>query len=228
MSAGEKAAIHVAAAQGALEERDPIGALAHIAEAEKLNKDMPELYHVRALAFHQRKMSVEALIAARKAVELAPLFSAANNTLGKLLMDEGRFDEALVYLQKAATDTLYRDAFKAHTAIGIINYKRNRYDLALQGFDRAIQDAPATSCVAHFYKGQVQLARSDYSGAIGSFEKATMRVCSQYAEAHLALGLALERGDLVTRAKKKYLDISKVFPNSKIAEQAMERLRGLP
>ena len=48
------------------------------------------------------------------------------------------------------------------------------------------------------------------------------------AGAHLELGMAFERDKQFDAARKKYLDVAKLFPNTDLSKQAIDRLRYLP
>jgi Tfp pilus assembly protein PilF len=228
LSKADRARMLVDLANGAILEGDSTGALQALLQAEELSPDLPELHHSKALAYYAKKDLLTALVEARKAVELMPNYSDANNTLGKLLVDAGKYREAEKPLLKAANDPVFRDAFKAHTNLGILYYRQGDYDLALKHLDKAVEMTSAQACVANYYRGHVYLRSGKFNDAITSYDLATQRFCAGFADAHLALGIAYERSKQYDRARKKFLDIKQTFPNSKIAEQAMDRLRYLP
>jgi len=224
----ERATLMVEAASAAQNEGDSTGALQHLADAEKIQPSLPELHHVRALALYSKKQLPSAIEAARKAVVLKPDYSDANNTLGKLLMESGRFSDAVVYLKKAAQDLLYRDAYKALTNLGILYYRRGDDEKSEPYLRRAVESNPIRSCIAHYYLGHLQLKRELFSEATRSYEKATQRFCASFADAHYAMGVALEKGQQYDKARRKFLDVTRNFPSSDVAFKARDRLKELP
>ncbi|MBI2712670.1 MAG: tetratricopeptide repeat protein [Bdellovibrio sp.] len=224
----EKARMVVEIANGALAEGDPVGALQHLVRAEAFDNEIPELYHSKALAFFMRQDLDNALRAARRAVELKPNYSDANNTLGKLLMDAGQYPEAELKLQLAANDVLYRDAYKAQTNLGILHYKNGRNEVAQKYFDRAIAGSPNTACVAYYFRGNIELKNSELKKAIESYTLATQKTCAQFVDAQFALGLAYSKSGQIPLAKQTFLEIQKRYPKHALAEKALEQLRFLP
>jgi Tfp pilus assembly protein PilF len=215
-------------ANGALNEGDSTGALENLLAAEKEDPKLAVLHHSKALAFYAKQDLATALIEARKAVELQPDYSDANNTLGKLLMDASKADEAIAPLTRAASDPLYRQNFKPLTNLGILFYRRGNYIRASEYLSRAITAAPNGACVAFYYRGHIRLSESKFREAVEDYDSAGKRVCAGFADAHLAMGIAYERGKQYEMARKKYLEIQQRYPNTKVAEQAISHLRFLP
>lgn len=228
LSQTERARLIVEAANGALVEGDPTGALQHLAKAEEEDPELPELYHSKALAYFAKKDSQTALKAVKKALELKPEYTDANNTMGKLLMDGGYYGEAEKYFLKAAKDPLYREAYKVHTHLGILYYRRGEDSKSLIHLNKAVEEAPLQACIAYYYKGHVSLRSGKFQEALKEYDRATQKFCAQFAEGHLALGMLYERNKEYDRARKKFLDIKQRFPDTKVAEQAMDRLKFLP
>ncbi len=227
LTSEEKARLLVQAAAGAINEGDPTGALQYLAEAEKIDSEIPELHYNRALAFYAKKDPKNALKSAKKALELSPKSSEINNTVGKLLIDAGFYHEAEAPLLKAASDPLYRGAYKANTNLAILYYRQGKLAKSNQHIEKAIQEAPELACVAYYYQGHLRLKESRLREAAESYDKATQKQCANFPDAHLALGIAFERNKQYDRARKKFLDIKNNFPNTKVAEQAMDRLKYL-
>ncbi len=228
ISSEEKAALYINAANGALADGQPVTALQDLAEAEKIEPKMPDIHHMRALVYVAKGDPLQAIEAAKRAVELNPKYSAANTTLGKLLMDNGRSDEAIKYLKAAAADDLYAESFKPLTSLGILYYRKMDLSSATQYLDKAIAADPRGACLAYYYRGHVHLHQGEFRQAIHDYDQATRRFCANFAEAHLALGIAYERDKQYDAARKKYLDIKNQFSTTAAAEQAIGHLKFLP
>lgn len=228
LTAEEKASLYINAANGALADGQPTTALQDLIEAEKVAPKMPDIYHMRALVYAAKGEPAQAILAAKKAVELNPKYSAANTTLGKLLMDNGRSEEAVKYLKAASADDLYPESFKPLTSLGIIYYRKMDLTQASEYLDKAIATAPKGACLAYYYRGHIHLHQGEFRQAINDYNQATRRFCANFAEAHLALGIAYERDKQYDAARKKYLEIKDHFSTTSVAEQAINHLKYLP
>lgn len=224
----ERAKLMVEAANAAMIEGDPIGALQYLKTAEEIAPRLSSVYHAKALAFNMRKDLPQALVEMKKAVDLDAKNSAANNTYGKLLLDAGKYPDSEIYLKRAAEDPTFRESYKARTSLGMLYYRKNQLDLADQQLEKASFDDPNNSCIAYYYRGHVAMKRGQISDAVKYYERATQKLCAGFADAHFALGVAYEREKKWDEARKKYLEVKQNFSESKAAEQAMQRLSKLP
>lgn len=224
----EKARMLIEIANGALVEGDPTGALQSLVRAEQEDASLPELYHSKAIAYFYKYDLNKAILSARKAVRIKPDYSDANNTLGKLLLEVGKYDEAIPPLKKAADDALNRESYKAWTNLGIISYKKGEFDNSKEYFNRAIEDSPSFSCIANYYLGHLEIRKKNFKKAIANYSRATQKLCATFGEARLALGMAYQQSSETELARKTYLEIQKRYPNTKLADQALDQLRYLP
>lgn len=228
LSPTERARLLVEVGNGALLEGDPTGALQSLVQAEKEDPNLPELHHSKALAYYAKHDLNKALTSAKKAISLKADYSDANTTLGKLLLDAGKYDEAKAPLNLAAQDPLNRDAYKAWTNLGIIQYRQGDYLKAGSLLNQAIQSAPQVACVAYYYRGHLKLRDSNFDEAIENYGLATKRFCANFGDAYLALGIAYQRGRHYELARKTFLEIEKRYPNTKLAERALDQLKYIP
>lgn len=228
LSDSERARLHLEAAASSMMEGDITETFVQLDRAEKLQKNLPETHHLRGLAFVARENFQEAIAEVQKAIQLKSDYSDANNTLGKLYLDLGRTKEAREPLEKAASDLLYRDAYKPLTNLGILHYRLENHQLARSYFDRAIKTSPDFACVAHYYRGNLNLKDERFREAVKDYNQATQRVCASFVEAHFALGIAYSRNREYDRARKKFLEVRDRFPSSQYSQKAMEQLRYLP
>ncbi|MCC7441331.1 MAG: tetratricopeptide repeat protein [Bdellovibrionales bacterium] len=228
MSDEERARAHLAIGDGALNEGDFTGALIEYDKAEKLNPKLPELHHSKALAYMRRGDLPTAVRCARAALDLRPSSTDARNTLGKLLVDQGQTKEAQKHLEQAAADPLYRDAFKPLSLLGMIAYRAGNQREAEHFFGRAIQLDPRRACVAYYYRGNIRVKSGDMTAALDDYDRAVMNACGSFAEAHYAKALALSRAGQFDDARKKFVEVTKLFPKHEVANQARQQLRVLP
>lgn len=228
VTGADRARMLVEIANGAIAEGDPTGALQNLARAEAEDDSLPELHHSKALAYHLRREPAKAIQCARRALELKPEYADANNTLGKLLLDDGKLTDAEAPLMIAAENPLYEEAFKPLTNLGILHYRQNQWEKSQSYFDRAILASPQAACIAYYYRGHLELKQSQFNEAVRDYQQASRKLCTGFLDAHLALGIAYERGRQYSEARKKFLEIQQRYPNTKVAEQAVSHLRTLP
>ncbi len=228
LTATERARLLVDMANSSLLDGDATTCLVHLMNAEAVDPNLPELHHTKALAYAMKKDNVTALMEARKAVKLKPDYAEANTTLGTLLSDAGRYEEARGYLLRAASDAFYRDAYKPYTSLGLMELKQGRADAARDRFTQAIDSAPTIACIAYANRAQIDLNRGRIGDATRDFEQSTQKLCANYTGGQMGLAIAYEKAKRFDLARRKLLEIGNRFPNTQLAEQAMDRLRYIP
>jgi tetratricopeptide (TPR) repeat protein len=139
---------------------------------------------------------------------------------GFALMDKGRMDEALEYLQIAVR--LAPDNANAHHNLGVVYTQKGRYDDAIEQFRAALRlkpDDPETHNnlgVAYRYKGM-------YGEAIEHHRRA-LRLKPDYAEAHFNLAISyLDRGE-TNQAKKELEAGLQLKPDDYKARQVLNEI----
>lgn len=224
----ELSGLYVELALASIQEGDPISALKSLEEAERLDSKSAKVAYTRSIAFLARKDNDKALHFAKLAHDRDPKNSEYMNTLGKLYFDAGRFQEAEPLLLQASQDPLYRGAFKSLTVLGMLNLKKGDESKALVFFDKAIDESASGACVAYYYRGNIRMNRAQFEGAVRDYEKAIRGVCANFPEAHFAIGVAYSRSAKYDLARKKFLEVKELYPDTALANQAIERLRYLP
>lgn len=228
LTSHEKAVLFLQSGNAALSEGDIVGALQALQTAEDFDPTIPEIYLTRAVALSNKGDLVLSVESAKRALELDPKNSAANNTLGGLLLDQGRYKEAEPYLLKAENDILFREAFKAATNLGNLHYSLGNNKEARLHYDRAIRERPDVACQAYYGRGNLSVKEGNLKLAIQDFDRSIKKSCAKFGEGHLALGMAYARNKEYDRAKRKFLEIKQVFADTRFADRAMEQLRYLP
>ncbi len=209
-------------------ENDYASTFQNLDKAKEFDSSLPEIDHPPGTHFLPKKEMERALYFAKKSIELKPDYSDANNTVGKFLLDMGRSEEAVPYLQKAAGDVKYQDAYKPLTNLGILYYRKGDFEQSKNHFKKAALTDANRSCVASYYLGHLSMRTGKLQDAVQNYDRATRRFCGAFADAHLALGIAYQRGKQFDLARKKFLDLKQRFPETSVAEQAMKHLRELP
>lgn len=228
LSKKDEAILLVDSAASSLNEGDATGALESLNRAVVLDSSNPKVFYLYTLAYHQKKQFILALESAEKAVKLDPKSSQSRNALGKLLLDSGKLNEAEKHLKLAAEDLTNREAYIARTNLGLLYQKRGETEKAEAEFSRAIEEEPYLSCLAAFYRGQIETARGELLKAQADYSKAIHAGCSGFSDAHLNLGKTYIRMKKYDQARAKLLEIGELFPHSSAAETATQLLKEIP
>ena len=211
-----------------LNEGDPTSALINLKSAEELDTHSAQIQYLLALTYYQKGEAGMATRAARKSIQFAPEFSAAKNTLGKLLLDQGKLPEAEKYLNEAAHDLTNREAYIAKTNLGVLYNKKLNPVLAEQWFSKAIFEGGDNACMASYYRGQMYFEKNQFEKANADFKRASRNNCSQFSDAHLAIGKTFLRMKKYDQARAKFLEVQQLFPTSDAAMKANDYLREVP
>ncbi len=218
----------IRAADGANSEGDIVGALQLLNDAEKEVPKSAALHFVRATSFYYRKDFSLAETSLKRSLQLDPKYSPAHNMLGKIYLDQGKRELAEKHLRLAAEDLLFRDGYKAWTNLGVLFYRAGDDEKARDSLNRAIMLGGFDACVARYFVGHIEMKSSRFKEAIQQYADSTRRQCGTFVEGHMALATAYERSRQFELARKKYLEIRDLFPNSPYAEQAFLSLSKLP
>ena len=159
--------------------RDLRGALAHAQKAAELNDGNADAHHLVALlylsfcatsSFDCRLADAER--SARKALDVRNDFREARNTLGVVLIQEKRFDEAISILQPLANDILYTTPWDAWGNLGLAYFEKGRLDESIEALKRSVAAEPQF-CVGYYRlgiayekKGQLVSARDALTRAL--------------------------------------------------------------
>ncbi len=219
---------YVEIASGSFSEGDNAGAFRALNEAEKIDPKLPEIHHIRGIILISRGELAQAKLSVERAIQLKPEYSAARNTLGKILLNDGKFMEAEIQLRLAADDRTFSEGYMAHTNLGILYYKTKKFTKAMVALSQAINDRPNMGCVARYYRGHVHLREGRIGDAIRDYDAATKRFCANFAEAYYALGVAQIRGKKFDSARKTLLDVVSRYQDKPIAKMAIDQLRYIP
>ncbi|MBU6154673.1 MAG: tetratricopeptide repeat protein [Bdellovibrionales bacterium] len=215
-------------ASAAVAEKDSISALETLNRIKELDDSIPQEHYLFALAYLNKNEMALAEASARTALGLDPKFTAAKNALGKILLDQGKLNEAEPLLKSAASDILYRESVLPKINLGILYFKKLDYVQSEKWLNQAISEGGAITCMAQIYLGKIMLERNELAKADRHLSSATKGACSGISEAHFALGQTLVRQKRFDEARSKFIEIQRLFPDGASYEKAAEYLREIP
>jgi Tfp pilus assembly protein PilF len=228
LTSEDRVKLYVDMGNSSLVDGDPTGALESFKQAEAIDDSVPELNHSLALTFYLKRDLKTALHYAQRAVQKKSNYTNANTTLGKIYLELGMLDQASEPLNQAAHDPLNREAYKAWTSLGILEERKGNLDSADAMYSQAIQSDGSNSCLAYFYRGNLRLQKKQTSEAIRDYTLASQKFCAKFGDAFLALGQAYQQSRQYDLARKTYLEVVQRYPDSPLANKAIEQLRFLP
>ena len=150
LRAGDSAEARLLMGAAHLRAGDPPAARDELRRAAELNPSLPGVQSLLGQALQRTADVTGADAAYRRALEQEPNDFEANLQLGNLRRDEGRLDEALAYLTRAAR--LRGDDPSVLHALGSLHLARGDYPKACEALEPLIRQAP------EFQQGHVLLA----------------------------------------------------------------------
>jgi len=149
-------------------------------------------------------------------------FTSARRKLGECLMRESQAAEAEAVLRDVVRRGEANEA--AYLNLALLRYRARKPEEALQWLRAGIETRPQSAALRH-RTGRLllELGRNDES--VAELQETT-RLEPRFADAHLALGIALERLGRATEARSAYrtvLDVAPEAPEAAEARQALAR-----
>jgi type IV pilus assembly protein PilF len=224
----EKVKLLLPIAAADITDNDATSALQVLGQIRDLDDSIAEEYYLYALAYIQKNEVKLATESARRAIKLDPKYSAAKNTLGNLLLDQGKYEESEKYLLESANDLLFREAYLPKINLGILYYKRGDLNASASWLSKAIADGGPLVCLAHFHRGRVESDRNQLLQAERDYATSFKGSCAGMSDAHIAFGKTLIRERKYDQARAKFVEIQRLFPSSDAYDQATRYLREIP
>jgi len=216
------------------EEHDNLAAIRHLTRAVEANPENDDAHYLLGTIRLGRGELDEAEVHIREAVRLRgedrPAARAeALNSLGVLLLQKKKPQEAVVFLEEAAGEVLNREPWLALGNLGWAYIELGELDKAIETLRRALFDQPLF-CVGLYRLGQAYYLKGDYTNAAANL-KSTVEVkqagCDKMQDAHHLLGMAYLRLDRVDEARDALTACEEIDPVSEIGVACAEGRRGL-
>jgi type IV pilus assembly protein PilF len=188
-----------------LARHDPRSALAHAQKAVELDDENAEAHHFLALIYLFFCATSpldcrlpEAEVAARRAVQLKKDFREAQNTLGVVLIQRKKYDDAIAVLKPLAADILYQSPWDAWGNLGLAYLEKGKADDAIEALRRSIAAEPRF-CVGNYRLG---LAYEKKSDLVAAREALTRAVETNRPECQALQDAFEARARVLTKSKK--------------------------
>lgn len=117
-------------------------ALRALSTSAKQDPYLPEAHHALGLVYHSMGKLEQGLAQYRQALRLRPKFSEASNNMGILLIDLGRYQDAVAAFEGALSDILYATPTLAEGNMGWAYYQMGQIDRAREHIGNAVASDP--------------------------------------------------------------------------------------
>lgn len=166
---------------------------------------------------------------ARKALVANPEMRDAKNTLGVILVHEGRYDEAIAVLKPLADDILYTSPEKSWGNLGWAYLLKGSNDEAIDALRRAVAAQPFF-CVGQFRLGLAYEKRSELDLAREAFTKAVetdQPECKRLQDAFDARARVAEKQGQRDQARSDFERCRDIAATTPIGQRCAAQLRTL-
>lgn len=222
---GEAAQLHLQIGTSHLNNGDYPRALNELLIAESLDRENPIIQNNLGLAYFVRNRFDLAELHIRKAISLNEKFSDARNNLGRVLIERGKYQEAIVELRRVINDLTYTSPEKPLTNYGMAQFYLKEFAAARKTLSRAIE-LQRDNCLALAFYGRTFFEERDYARAAESLDRAAgFCVRTQYDEPVFYSGLAYRNLGDADKAENRLETVIKVYPQGRYVEQARQALQ---
>jgi Tfp pilus assembly protein PilF len=220
----EKATLHLRIGTSHLMNGNYPAALNELLLAESIDDTNPLIQNNLALAYFVRDRFDLAEVHVRKALKLDPAYTDARNNLSRILIERGRFQEAINEAKIVAKDLTYPEPAKPLLNLGMAYFKLGDFQSAQQELSKAI-DFQRENCQAQSLLGRTFYELKNYARAADQLDRA-VSFCqkSQFDEPHYYSALSYFQTGDVRKAEARMEEVIKLYPGGKYQERARAML----
>lgn len=227
----EEAALHFNMGQDYFSKADYLSALKELLQAVELDRKNSEAYFLLGTTYYQLKRYTEAEQNLKIAIEMkkgdSEGYPMANNNLGNVYLELGRYDDAIAQFRICLGFIFYQPNFPmVQTNIGIAYMKKGDNAKAEESFRNAIKLDPVF-CPAYLNMGELFGKIGRAPEAILEYKK-VLEFCPATpiaSRARLYLGLKLNDAGKKDEACEQFINVMKESPNSELSVKAGEYIR---
>ena len=225
LKAKDEADLRINIGTAHLKEGNYPAALRELLKAEELDPSNPVTENNLGLVYFLRDRMETAAQHLQKALKLAPKFSDARNNYARVLIELGRYDEAITNLQAVIDDLTYDDPGKAWVNLGLVYFRKKDFPQARQKFAEAIR-INRDHCLAQTLYGRSLMEEGRTQTAAAALDNAVV-VCraSKYDEPYYYSGLAYYKLGQTSSAIARMEEIVKLYPHGTYAGKAESMLK---
>lgn len=200
-------------------------ALRELLHAEKLDPSSPYVQNNLGLAYFMREKYDFAAKHLARAIAMKPDYSEARNNYGRVLIEQGKYAQAIEELEKVTKDLTYPEPNRALVNLGLARFRQKNYAVAKKNFGEAIK-LNREDCLAHTLYGRSLFEMADYKQAAAALDNAVV-VCrvQKFDEPHYFSGLTYYKLGRTTDAISRMEEVINLFPGGRYAKKAESLLQ---
>lgn len=221
--AGDKAEYHYMMGASALNEQNPTEALKEFLQAEKFNPRDPKIQSGLAQAYWYKKAYDLSEKHFKNAIALSDNDPTYYNNLAALYMSMERYDDAINAFQTAANNLLFDRPEMAWTGVGLANFQKQDYPAAQRAYQKALAVNPRYYLAA-FRLGVLYYNLDRAAEALEMLNR-TIELAPRFADGHYWQGLVLMKMKETAAAKKAFLEVIRIAPQTETARLAANYLK---
>lgn len=159
-----------------------------------------------------------------KAIQLKKDYSEAKNLLARLYIETSQYQRAEELLQEILQDLTYEDFPRAHAHYGLLEFRRKKYTAAIPHLKKSLE-RDRESCDSNVLLGRSYLELNELTLAVPQLDK-SIPFCQSLEsdEAHYYSAIALYRAGQKSKARFRFEELTKLFPNGKNHEKSQKML----
>lgn len=220
----EAARLHHQIGVGHLESGNYPQALSELLAAEKLDSTNPFVQNSLGLVYFYRDRFELSEKHFRKALSINNSFSEARSNLSQILIERGKYKEALREAETVVSDLTYTQPEKAYLHLGIAYFMLGKYEAAKAPLLKSIE-IKRDNCPALSYYGRAFYELKDFRRSSDTLDKA-VSYCQKelFDEPHYYSGLSYYQLGNVVKSESRLEEVIKLYPNGKYVDRAKSML----
>jgi type IV pilus assembly protein PilF len=220
----ELSLLHLQSGTALLNEGNYPQALSELLTAESLDPENPTIQNNLGLTYFFRERNDLAESHIRKALKLHPEYTDARNNLSRILIERGKYQEAIQEAQAANNDLTYPNPEKPLINLGLAQFKLRQFEISKKTFQKAVE-IQRDNCLAQSYYGRSLFELRDYRRAAEALDRA-VGFCqrSQFDEPHYYSALSYFELGLNEKAEARFEELLKLYPQGKYVDKAKSML----
>lgn len=220
----EFANLHMQLAVESIKNENYPEALKELFKAEEYSPNNPYVHANLGYVYFMREKYELSEKHYLRAISIMPTFSEAKNTLARIYIELDDYKKALELLIQVQADLTYPNYPKTSAHLGLLEFKQKNYSQALVHFKKSLEK-DRDNCATQVFLGRTYLELKELDSSITTLDKAIF-FCEQSGsdEAHYYSAIALYRSGQKDRAKFKFEELIRIFPQGKNLEKAQKML----
>ena len=220
----ETALLHLGSGTALLNDGNFPQALSELMAAESLDPDNPTIQNNLGLTYFFRERTDLAETHVRKALKINPNYTDARNNLSRILIERGKYHEAILEARAAINDLTYTNPEKPLINLGVAQFKLAQFENSKKTFQKAVE-IQRDNCLAQSYYGRSLFELRDFRRAAEALDRA-VGFCqrSQFDEPHYYSALSYFELGLNDKAEARFEELLKLYPQGKYVDKTKTML----